>query len=162
MNSITKKILLYFLAASTIIVSYSSARSVNFPDRAYSFLTTSDSLLSISRTSLINKIDNEAFTNSWADVVELSELACLSSGKGVIIAIIDSGIDIYNPMFNSLILSNSWNFADSNRIIMDQNGHGTNVKYKESNKRELGCSTLDIDCIWLLDSYCCDNRKVNL
>lgn len=127
MNSITKKILLYFLAASTIIVSYSSARSVNFSDRAYSFLTTSDSLLSISRTSLINKIDNEAVTNSWADVVELSELVCLSSGKGVTIAIIDSGIDIYNPMFNSLILSSSWNFADSNSIIMDQNGHGTNV-----------------------------------
>ncbi|MBF0242138.1 MAG: S8 family serine peptidase [Desulfamplus sp.] len=111
------------------------AQSVNSSDWAFSF----------------GKSDNIYL---WSDVVELSELNLLSTGRGVTVAIIDSGIDIYNPIFSNQLWQNSgeavedeiliadgldsdkngyiddlngWNFGDNNSIIADQNGHGTNV-----------------------------------
>jgi len=84
---------------------------------------------------------------SWSSVVERDELLMLSSGANVIIAIIDSGIDTGNLMFDQALWQNSsesndgvdndkngysddingWNFGDGNKLIADRNGHGTNV-----------------------------------
>ncbi|MBF0411255.1 MAG: S8 family serine peptidase [Desulfamplus sp.] len=114
----------FFLNSLLIILTLCAARSSNSSDRAFSFLSQSQSLLAVITRSSIKKTDD---IQPWTNIVELSDLASLSSGKGVIIAIIDSGIDINNPVFKRVVLYNSWNFADNNNLIFDNNGHGTNV-----------------------------------
>lgn len=49
-----------------------------------------------------------------------------SSGDGVIIAILDSGIDASHPDFAGQLLS-GWNFYDGNSDLTDVTGHGTQV-----------------------------------
>lgn len=86
--------------------------------------------------------------NGWSSTVGVDELLILSSGRGVVIALIDSGIDIDNPTLTSALWQNpseidddgmdndgngypddmnGWNFGGHNRLIADLNGHGTNV-----------------------------------
>jgi antitoxin component YwqK of YwqJK toxin-antitoxin module len=48
------------------------------------------------------------------------------TGKGVIIADIDTGVDMNNPYISSRVLSNlSYNFVSNNTNVQDDNGHGT-------------------------------------
>ncbi|MBF0467624.1 MAG: S8 family serine peptidase [Desulfamplus sp.] len=87
---------------------------------------------------------------SWSSVIETEDLLTLSSGKGVIVAIIDSGIDTDNQVFKSLLWLNrseiaddgldndgngyvddlnGWNFGDGDALVADKSGHGSNVAW---------------------------------
>lgn len=51
-----------------------------------------------------------------------------SSGLGVRIGLIDSGVDILHPLLSSVIdLTQAKSFVDNNSSIADENGHGTMV-----------------------------------
>ncbi|MBF0376765.1 MAG: S8 family serine peptidase [Desulfamplus sp.] len=64
--------------------------------------------------------------NSWSDVVGLSDLAILSSGKGVIVALIDSGVDTNNPIFASALWQNKSELLNDKTLneISDENFNG--------------------------------------
>lgn len=47
------------------------------------------------------------------------------TGKGIVIADLDSGIDLNNADLSSSVSSLSYNFVDSNTNVQDNNGHGT-------------------------------------
>lgn len=49
------------------------------------------------------------------------------TGKGVTVAVIDTGIDLNNTALTHDISSWSWNFVSSNANVQDDNGHGTAV-----------------------------------
>lgn len=49
------------------------------------------------------------------------------TGKGITIAVIDTGIDLNNTDIASNISKSSWNFVNNTSDVMDDNGHGTFV-----------------------------------
>jgi subtilisin family serine protease len=49
------------------------------------------------------------------------------TGKGVVIAEIDTGIDLNNSALTKNLSSASWNFVANNANVQDDNGHGTAV-----------------------------------
>jgi subtilisin family serine protease len=50
-----------------------------------------------------------------------------ATGKGVVVAVIDTGIDLSNSAINHDISSWSWNFVGNNANVQDDNGHGSGV-----------------------------------
>jgi subtilisin family serine protease len=50
-----------------------------------------------------------------------------ATGKGVVVAVIDTGIDLSNSAINHDISPWSWNFVANNANVQDDNGHGTAV-----------------------------------
>lgn len=49
------------------------------------------------------------------------------TGKGVVIASIDSGIDLNNAAITQNLSQHSWNFVDNNANTQDDHGHGTAI-----------------------------------
>jgi len=49
------------------------------------------------------------------------------TGKGVVVAVIDTGLDLKNPALNHTISPWSWNFVNNTANVQDDNGHGTAV-----------------------------------
>lgn len=49
------------------------------------------------------------------------------TGKGIVIAQIDTGIDLNNVALTQNLNSASWNFVSNNANVQDDNGHGTAV-----------------------------------
>ncbi|MBU3587833.1 S8 family serine peptidase [Polynucleobacter sp. 31A-FELB] len=49
------------------------------------------------------------------------------TGKGVVVAVIDTGLDLDNAALTHNISSLSWNFVANNQDVQDDNGHGTAV-----------------------------------
>jgi subtilisin family serine protease len=50
-----------------------------------------------------------------------------ATGKGVVVAVIDTGIDLGNSAINHDINPWSWNFVSNNANVQDDNGHGSAV-----------------------------------
>lgn len=50
-----------------------------------------------------------------------------ATGKGVVVAVIDTGIDLNNSLVNHDISPWSWNFVSNSANVQDDNGHGTAV-----------------------------------
>jgi len=50
-----------------------------------------------------------------------------ATGKGVVVAVIDTGIDLSNSAVNHNISPLSWNFISNTANVQDDNGHGTAV-----------------------------------
>lgn len=50
-----------------------------------------------------------------------------ATGKGVVVAVIDTGIDLGNSAINHDISPWSWNFVSNNVNVQDDNGHGSAV-----------------------------------
>jgi subtilisin family serine protease len=50
-----------------------------------------------------------------------------ATGKGVVVAVIDTGIDLSNSTVNHSISPLSWNFINNTANVQDDNGHGTAV-----------------------------------
>lgn len=49
------------------------------------------------------------------------------TGKGVVVAVIDTGLDLKNEVLTHSIHPASWNFVANNANIQDDNGHGTAI-----------------------------------
>lgn len=49
------------------------------------------------------------------------------TGKDVVIAAIDSGLDLNNPALTQNLSPYSWNFVSNNKNIQDDHGHGTAI-----------------------------------
>lgn len=47
------------------------------------------------------------------------------TGKGIVIADIDTGIDLKNTALTQHLSAYNWNFVDNNNNVQDKNGHGT-------------------------------------
>ena len=52
------------------------------------------------------------------------------TGKGVVVAVIDTGLDLKNPALTHDISPWSWNFVNNTANVQDDNGHGTAVASK--------------------------------
>lgn len=63
------------------------------------------------------------------------------TGKGVTVAVIDSGIDLKNPTLTKNISADSWNFITKSSNVQDDFGHGTFVA------SEIGAGRYDGDGI---------------
>ncbi len=125
MKSTNNKYILYICLSTLLFIIYEvlfPTRSASSSDRVFYFL--SHSKLSIN--NLDDSVNMAGDSNSWIDIIELSDINSLSLGKGVVIAIIDSGVDINNPIFNTALYK-GWNFGDNSDSIMDKNGHGSSV-----------------------------------
>jgi subtilisin family serine protease len=49
------------------------------------------------------------------------------TGKGITVAVIDTGVDLNNADITHHLSSRSWNFLNNSSNVMDDNGHGTFV-----------------------------------
>ncbi|MGJ3248146.1 MAG: S8 family peptidase [Elainellaceae cyanobacterium] len=96
-----------------------------------------------------NEVRNLGGVNIGNDIVKAPEVWAQSiTGRGVTIAVIDSGVDIFHPNLSSNAWRNAyeiagdgvdndrngyiddiygWNFGAQNNNILDTNGHGTHV-----------------------------------
>ena len=103
-----------------------------------------------SRSHLMESYTAEPYGNgpAWQDSIEAEVIARLDVGTGSVVAVIDTGIDLDNPMFGSRLFRNpgeipddgidndsngyiddvnGWNFGNMNNGCQDYNGHGTSV-----------------------------------
>lgn len=85
---------------------------------------------------------------NWLEAVQAGDLAALGSGKGVVVAVVDTGMDLKNSWFASRVWTNpaeqpgngvddgrngyrddwtGWNFGEENNRVQDDHGHGTLV-----------------------------------
>lgn len=63
----------------------------------------------------------------WLPAVGDRTLWALGKGKGVIVAVIDTGVDLTHPDLTANLLSDGYNFGDGNATPQDVLGHGTKV-----------------------------------
>jgi subtilisin family serine protease len=63
-----------------------------------------------------------------------------ATGKGVVVAVIDTGIDLNNSAINHDISPWSWNFVANNANVQDDNGHGSAV-ISQINSRPTAANT---------------------
>ncbi|GBG14524.1 DNA ligase-associated DEXH box helicase [Novimethylophilus kurashikiensis] len=67
-------------------------------------------------TNLDWSVTTPKFQDAWANGM---------TGKGVVIADIDTGIDLTNPALTQHLSQYSWNFVNNSANVQDDNGHGT-------------------------------------
>ncbi|MBI9089875.1 MAG: S8 family serine peptidase [Desulfobacterium sp.] len=95
-------------------------------------------------------IQSEPVSNeyTWENIIEKGGLLQLSTGSGTIVAVLDTGIDLENALFVSMLFSNSgenpedgidndkngyvddlsgWDMGDMDNVPMDEHEHGTMV-----------------------------------
>jgi subtilisin len=131
------------------------SRSYNYTDNSNTF--SSQAYSSTNGYGLVNAsaavakaIGQQPFTdvpdtggNGWdADMVKAPEAWAKGyTGKGVVVAVLDSGVDINHVDLKNNIWTNpnddtsdgfagdihGWNFVDNNADVMDKAGHGTHV-----------------------------------
>ena len=86
--------------------------------------------------------------SEWYEEIEGKDISKLSSGAGVLVAVIDTGIDLENTIFEPCVFVNpaeipgdlidndgngyiddrrGWDFGDNDNEPRDENGHGTEV-----------------------------------
>lgn len=63
----------------------------------------------------------------WLPVVGDRTLWALGKGRGVTVAVIDTGVDLTHPDLAANLLSTGYNFGDGNATPQDVLGHGTKV-----------------------------------
>ncbi|MFA7240808.1 MAG: S8 family serine peptidase [Sulfuricellaceae bacterium] len=63
----------------------------------------------------------------WLDTVGARQAWAIASGKGLTIAVIDSGVDMNHPDLKPNLRSDGYNFGDGNALPQDSLGHGTFV-----------------------------------
>lgn len=63
----------------------------------------------------------------WLPAVGDREMWALGRGAGVIVAVIDTGVDLMHPDLASSLLPDGYNFGDGNSNPQDILGHGTKV-----------------------------------
>ncbi|MBS4095588.1 MAG: S8 family serine peptidase [Sulfuricella sp.] len=63
----------------------------------------------------------------WLPAVGDRALWALGKGKGVVVAVIDTGVDLTHPDLTANLLATGYNFGDGNATPQDVLGHGTKV-----------------------------------
>lgn len=63
----------------------------------------------------------------WLDAVGARQAWAIAGGKGLTVAVIDSGVDMNHPDLKSNLRSDGYNFGDGNASPQDVFGHGTFV-----------------------------------
>lgn len=74
-------------------------------------------------------VPNDAGYSSqwWLPAVGDREMWALGRGAGVVVAVIDTGVDLDHPDLKPNLMPNGYNFGDGNTIPHDVAGHGTRV-----------------------------------
>jgi len=63
----------------------------------------------------------------WLPAVGDRTVWALGRGDGVVVAVIDTGVDLSHPDLKANLLTNGYNFGDDNTTPQDVMGHGTKV-----------------------------------
>ena len=72
--------------------------------------------------------DDTSYPNQWwLPAVGDRQMWALGRGTGVVVAVIDTGVDMTHPDLVPNLLSNGYNFGDGNANPQDMRGHGTQV-----------------------------------
>jgi subtilisin family serine protease len=127
------------LMAPTILDIPTSSWSVN---SGYGVINVSAALSAILGISIQQGDSIKTSVEQWAiPVVRFSEAwAAGYTGKGVTVAVIDTGLDLGNPALTHNLSPWSWNFVDNSANVQDDNGHGTAVSSQIISKPTLGNS----------------------
>lgn len=72
--------------------------------------------------------DPAAFSSQFAvDLLGLEQAHRRSTGQGVVVAVLDTGVDLQHPLLAEWIAPGGWDFVRSSQTIEDPHGHGTFV-----------------------------------
>lgn len=63
----------------------------------------------------------------WLDQLGARQAWAVTQGKGIVVAVLDSGADFNHPDLAAALLGNAYNFGDGTADAQDQIGHGTFV-----------------------------------
>ncbi|MBS4095389.1 MAG: S8 family serine peptidase [Sulfuricella sp.] len=66
-------------------------------------------------------------SQGWLDSLGARQAWAVATGKGVTVAVVDSGVDLAHPDLMNNLRSDGYNFGDGNAVPQDVLGHGTFV-----------------------------------
>lgn len=72
-------------------------------------------------------VDPLAQRQGWLSTIASQPLLALGRGAGIVVAVIDSGVDLTHPDLAANLLADGYNFGDGNATPQDVAGHGTMV-----------------------------------
>ena len=92
------------------------------------FLIVAAPMFAMSIAHAVVRVNDPLLTQQWGWYMSGADHAYESgvSGSGVIVAVIDSGVDLNHPDLSENIIE-GWNYVDNNDDVMDHDRHGTMV-----------------------------------
>ncbi|MDF5730944.1 MAG: S8 family peptidase [Rhizonema sp. PD38] len=138
-NSATK-------SSASIVDNYTTASRYNSTS-GYGLVNAGAAVAEASGQNTFADVSNLGGNNWGADLIKAPEAWAKGyTGKGVVVAVLDTGVDYNHPDLKDNIWTNpnpgtgkdnngnayvndihGWNFVDNNNDVMDKDGHGTHV-----------------------------------